>query len=64
MMVTKSSVQRFTNTLDIETIRAVKWVQYFGMRRIHPRLINCLLLDQLDRCRDDASRRIILGISQ
>ena len=37
MMVTKASVQRFTNTLDIETIRAVKWVHYFEMRRIHPR---------------------------
>jgi hypothetical protein len=45
-------------------IRWARWAGYQGDERHVYRYFTMTLVDQIEACKDDASRRIILGVSK
>ena len=64
MMVTKDTVREWCINLDEDAIRACRWLAYFNLSLVHPERLSPLLLDQLENCKDDSARRLLLGISR
>jgi hypothetical protein len=41
-----------------------KWIEYFGLSPVNARHMRAAFCDQLDACKDDDARRVLLGIGR
>jgi len=63
MMVCKSNVREFVNRLHIET--HYYWCRRFGIPPLKGHhYMSTAMMNQLNNCKDDESRRILLGVSR